>query len=345
MSGQLLSEEEALAFLSSPLLADQKLSVLIGNRISLSEKSYQLSEKSYLLEEHSDERGPYRKLVIDGWQPWTVRPLAAKGPESVYPGDVLRLQDARSLRGARTIFFPHPRVEDRLVIARGGSVIAELFRLAEDRLAGYPISPEMGVWFILTGEFDPQYPVRMRYMRYRHRRFSRTTITLEVEGWLPPEEIVEQYRHAQHEILGGTPRSLKRKTVALFEFVNQHKGSASWGKLFGAWNKAHPPGQRFRDMSHLFTTYGRALEYIAGIKPTEDEGGERLEVAGTDSHGRPIFADKWYLLHPSGHFSGGIYTGTFDSREEAQADPRSENAEVLRSKELIARLAERANDG
>jgi hypothetical protein len=334
LSGGLLSEEEALAFFSSPLLADQPLHVLANRGISL-------LEKCRLLEEETDARGTYRRLKIKGWKPWRVRPLAAKGPELVYPGDVLRLQDARGLRGVGAIFFPHPRDEDRLVIARKSSVIAELFRLAGNSLVGYPISPQMGMWFILTGEFVPQYPVRMRYLRYRHPEFSRTTITLEVESWLPPEEILEQYRHAQHEILGGTPRSLKRKTVALFEFVNRHKG-ASWGKLFGAWNKAHP-GQRFRDRSHLFTTYMRALEYIAGIKPTGDESGMRLKVAGTDSHGMPIYADKWYLLHPRREGEGHSYTGTFESREEAQGDPRSENSEVLTAKQLVDRLAERKN--
>ena len=132
----------------------------------------------------------------------------------------------------------------------------------------------------------------MRYVTYRHSEFSRTTITLDVESWLPPEEILEQYRHVQHEILGRTPRSLKRKTVALFEFVNRHKGK-SWSERFDDWNKAHPAqGQRFRDRSHLFTTYMRAREYIAGAKPTKDEEGERLKIAGTDPHGFPIIAGK-----------------------------------------------------
>jgi len=44
------------------------------------------------------------------------------------------------------------------------------------------------------------------------------------------------------------------------------------------------------------------------------------------------------LLH-----SGG-YIGTFEIREEAQADPRSENSEVLTSDKLVARLAERARE-
>jgi hypothetical protein len=329
MSGRLLSEEEALAILSSPILADQPLSMLTSNGISL-------LENSHLLEEEADAKGPYRKLVIKGWRPWKVRPLAAKGPELVYPADFIRFQNLLGLRAARAITFHHPREEDQVVIAREGSFIAQLVRLAEDRLRGYPISTEMGVWFILTGEFISQDPVRLRYVRYRHPEFSRTTFTLEVEGWVPPEEVLEQYRHAQHEVLGGTPRSLKRRTVALFGFVNRYKGK-SWRELFDAWNKAHRD-QRFRDRSHLFTTYMRALEYIVGVKPTKVEDGKQLEVAGSDPYGWPIIANKWYLLHPDG------YTGSFDSREEAEADPRSEDSEVLAAEQLVARLAERTNN-
>jgi hypothetical protein len=331
MTGRLLSEEEALAILSSPILADQPLSTLTSNGISL-------LENSHLLEEEADAKGPYRKLVIKGWRPWKVRPLAAKGPELVYPADFIKFQNLPGLRAARAITFHHPREEDQVVIAREGSFIAQLVRLAEDRLRGYPISVDMGVWFILTGEFISQDPVRLRYVRYRHPEFSRTTFTLEVEGWVPPEEVLEQYRHAQHEVLGGTPRSLKRRTVALFGFVHRYKGK-SWRELFDAWNKAHRD-QRFRDRSHLFTTYMRAREYIAGAKPTKDEEGERPKIAGTDPHGFPIFAGKWYLLHSNGNGEEPpSYTGSFDSCEEAQDDPRSENSEVLTAKQLVARLA------
>jgi hypothetical protein len=129
---------------------------------------------------------------------------------------------------------------------------------------------------------------------------------------------------------------LKRRTVALFEFVNQHKAK-SWGELFGVWNKIHRD-RRFRDRSHLFTTYMRALEYIAGVKPTGDEDGKPLKVAGTDQHGRPIIGNKWYILHPDG------YTGSFESREEAEADPRSKGSEVLAAEQLVARLTERARN-
>jgi hypothetical protein len=171
--------------------------------------------------------------------------------------------------------------------------------LLKVRLEGYPISREMSVWFILTGEFIPQDPVKMRYVTYRRPEFNRTTLTLEVEGWVPPEEVVRQYRHAQSELPGKRPSSLKGRTLAVFEFVNENKGG-DWAELCEAWNKQHP-GWRFEDPRHLNTTYTRALEYIAGIKPTKDKDGKQPEVVGTDQHGFPIYAGKWYLLHANGY--------------------------------------------
>ena len=166
-----------------------------------------------------------------------------------------------------------------MVVAQSESIIGELVNLAEVSLGGFPISREKGVWFILTGTFNPEDPVRIRYVAIqRPYLLSRTTITLEVEGWLPPEEVLEQYRHAQHEILGGTPRSLKGRTVALFEFVNQHREKKSWRELFDAWNEVHP-SQRFRDRSHLYTTYKRALDNIAS-PPTLS----KLSLAPTAQH-------------------------------------------------------------
>ena len=56
--------------------------------------------------------------------------------------------------------------------------------------------------------------------------------------------------------------------MAVFEFVNQNKDK-SWRELFEIWNDEHPPSRRFKDRSHLYTTYTRAVENIAGIKPTK----------------------------------------------------------------------------
>jgi hypothetical protein len=120
----------------------------------------------------------------------------------------------------------------------------------------------MGVWFILTGEVVPEGPVRISYVTLRQPGLTRTTITLELEGWVPPEAVLEQYRHAQREIFGKTPRSPIAKTLNVFEFVNRHKKEKAWRELLEAWN-AEYPFWSFKDRSHLYTSYDRALEYVA----------------------------------------------------------------------------------
>jgi hypothetical protein len=331
LSGRVLSEEEALIFLSSPLAAAKSRAVFKTLRVSPLDR---ILDTNYQVKEEQDDWGPYRKLVWGRRRSSTIRPLLTT-TKLIFPGDVVTPDDLRVLRRGRAVIFPHPREENQFVVATRNSIIADISRLTDDSLWGYPISREMGVWFNLTGEFIPEDPVRIRYMTTRQADLKRTTITLEVEGWLPPEEVLEQYRHAQCQILGGTPRSLKRKTVALFGFVNRHKGR-SWSELFGAWNKAQPR-ERFKDRSHLCTTYMRALEYIAGVKPAKTKT-KRLKIAGTDSHGWPIYAGKWYLLHDHG------YTGSFDGRADAEADPRRNSSEVLTAEQLVARLAERTRN-
>jgi hypothetical protein len=288
LSDCLLSEEEALTFLYSPLAADtNSLARLKMLRINPRER---ILDSDYRTEEGHDEWGLYRKLVWGHRRSSTVRPLGIVTGKLIFPGDVVASDELRTLRvqGGRAFVFPHPREANRFVVAKPGSVIEDVGRLAEDRLRGYPISLEMGVWFILTGEFVPEDPVRIRYMTIRQPELmNRTTITLEVESWLPPEEVLQQYRHAQHEILGRTPRSLKRDTLSVFEFVNQRK-ERSWRELFEAWNEEHAPHQRFKDRSHLYTAYTRAVENIAGVelaKTRKAARKKRLKVAGTDSHG------------------------------------------------------------
>jgi hypothetical protein len=215
-------------------------------------------------------------------------------------------------------------------------------------MGGYPISVETGVWFILTGEFFAEDPVHIRYTTVRQPWvMSRTTITLDVESWVPPEEVLQQYRHAQHEVLGKTPRSLKRDTLAVLELVNQHDDK-SWRERLEIWNKGHPQAQHFKDPRHLYQSYMRAVENVTGVRPAK---WKQLKIAGTDPRGFPIFADKWYLLHPREEGEehpreegeeGDSYTGTFETREEAQGDPRSENSEVLTAKQLVDELAKRA---
>jgi hypothetical protein len=268
LSGRLLSEEEALTFLSSPLATAKSHAVF---KMLGTDPLKQILDTNYQVKEDQDDSGPYRKLVWGSGRSSTVRPLGIVATKRVFPGDVVTHDILPGLRVPRdrAVILPHPCEEGRFVVAQPGSIIGDAVRLAQVSLDGFPISREKGVWFILTGEFIPENPVRIHYVtNQRPYLLKRTTITLEVESWLPPEEVLEQYRHAQHQILGRTPRSLKRRTVDLFEFVNQHKGK-TWRELFDAWNETHP-SQRFRDRSHLYTTYMRARDTIAS-PPTLSE--------------------------------------------------------------------------
>jgi hypothetical protein len=259
--GRLLSGEEALIFLSSPLAAAKAHADFKLLRVNALEA---LLDTEYHLEDKQDDSGPYKKLIKGHRSSYTLRPLGVVATRQIFPGDVVTYDDLRGLRlrEDRAVIFPHPREEGRLVLARPGSVIGNAAGIVEDRLKGYPLSLEMGVWFILTGEFIPQDPVRMSYLTHRRpTAFSRTTLTLELESWVPPEEVAKQYRHAQSELLGRTPRSLKARTLAVFEFVNQNSGR-DWAELFKVWNKEHPRW-RFKDPRHLNTTYTRAFEHIA----------------------------------------------------------------------------------
>jgi hypothetical protein len=334
LSARFLSAEEALTFLGSPSAAARgKPSSFKSLRINPLDR---ILDTNYKFEESQDDRGSYRKLVWGRHRSSTIRPLLVT-TKPIFPGDSVTPEDLRILRRGRAVIFPHPREKDRFVVAAQDSFIGQLVELVEKDMAGYPITTEMGVWFILTGEFFAEDPVHIRYTTVRRPWvMSRTTITLEVESWVPPEEVLEQYRHAQHEVLGKTPRSLKRDTLAVLELVNQHDDK-SWRERLKIWNKGHPQARHFKDPRHLYQSYMRAVENVAGVKPVK-EG--RLEIAGTDPHGMPIFAGKWYLLHTNGNGEEPpSYTGSFESREEAQDDPRSENSEVLTAKQLVARLA------
>ena len=267
MSRKVLSAETALAFLSSPVAADR-------SRPELEARSIDPLDRAYRSEEGVDAKGPYRKVVFKGSRRTSLFKIRHlwEGTDPVFPGDLVTPNelgpfrfDGVPLRIGRVVFFPHPREADRLVAAKKGSIVANLVELAEDRLKDYPIPLGWAVWFILTDEFIPQDPVRISYTTLRRPEFGRTTITLEVESWLPPEEVLSQYRYAQEGILDKKPRSLKSRTLAVFEFVNRHKGK-SWLELSDRWNEEYPLW-RFKDPRHMNTTYTRALRVMAS--PTD----------------------------------------------------------------------------
>ena len=266
LGGTTLNAEEARELISSPYAASRPLS--FAKRHGRNALRCPLS-----IQDTEDEDGwPYRSVTVRGKTKafsFEIRPLmrtASKG--LIFPGDVVEPWDVRTQqwlpdRNAepRVFLFPHPEEKSHYVAATEKSVLAVLARLSEQRLRGYPISPEKGSWFILTGEFIPTNPVRIFYENLKHPNFQHSTITVEAESWMSPEEIAEHYRYAQKQILGKTPRSLEAKSLDVFDFVNRNKGKTLDERL-RVRNKKNPTC-RFGQRGHFYHAYKRDLRKIA----------------------------------------------------------------------------------
>jgi hypothetical protein len=108
-----------------------------------------LLDTKYRLEEEQDDHGLYKKLIRERGS-HTLRPLLRTPSRLIFPGDLVTSDDLRISRGGSAVVVVHPREKDRFVVAGTKSIMADIVSLAEDTLKGYPISREMGVWFILT---------------------------------------------------------------------------------------------------------------------------------------------------------------------------------------------------
>ena len=265
LGGKLLNTGEAKQFICSSLIANHRYHFVRG-----------VDDLGSLLrplgiENGEDKEGPYRIVARQGKKGplrSELRPLMLSRTHGlVFPGDVLGPRDIATRRSffppapaPDLILFPYPDQPDRYVVVKEGSVLDELTRISEKRLRGYPIDSDKGSWFVLTGEFIATDPAHISYTKATHFDFSRSTITIEVEGWTSPEEVAGHYRDAQREVVGKAPRSLEAKSLAVFEFVNRNEGK-TWEALLQDWNKAHP-AQRFKQRGHLHTAYERALDKI-----------------------------------------------------------------------------------
>lgn len=253
--GRLLSPEEATALLESPLAASFSAGFM-------AHYGFDAMLNPVLVEEGEDERGSYRTLRTGGeleTRVLKIRPLGRAFNEPVYPGARFKDLDFAGIQltaKAKPIFVVHPHNHRERIVVRANSVLARLDKAAGN-LHKFPISSEKALWFILTGEFIPEAPAKIRTERINIPGFyKRTKITLEVEGWMTAEEVADHYRHAQRQVLGKIPRSLDNKSRVLLDFVNQNKGmtwnkDTTWQQLYEKWNKEHPVWS-FKQVGHFY---------------------------------------------------------------------------------------------
>jgi hypothetical protein len=213
---------------------------------------------------------------------------------------------------------------------------------------------------VLTGETAQVAPFTWQFRGFSsgigEDSFGYGFVTLKIEPWVDPKLVWKVYTDIQRGLRNGRRnRRLGSKSLKLLRFVNERVNVAELSRagrreegpgLVAAWDRKYPDDSYDGNTKEFWKAYDRARRAVVSPSyewrsendtPTEEPPkAKRPKIAGTDSRGFPIFADKWYLLH-----SNGGSTGTFESREEALADHRSENSEVLTSEQLVARLAER----
>lgn len=261
IGGKLLCSEEAAALLDSPLAASYPTAFI---------SRYGLDAMLNPAVVEEDAKGLYKVVRAQRGSETRTFKIRSLGYSTlglaVFPGDKLGPLEAVARPTTKVKYVASPRDPNQHIATRANSVLARLARAA-DRLGGalHPISPENALWFILTGEFVPEPPVRIKWEQASaHGWYKRTRISIEVEGWLTAEEVAAQYRHAQRQVFGRTPRSLAAKSCALLDFARENSAE-TWQEIYERWNKEHP-AWRFKQVGHLHQLHKRALGKLAGLE-------------------------------------------------------------------------------
>lgn len=151
------------------------------------------------------------------------------------------------------------------------SAIGELDRLGDYFVGHYPWEKEQIMHFVLCGEVLQVNTVIGGYKRRTNfgpaaHSFDRSTITLEVESWIPPELVKQAYVGLQREAHGGRRvRQGNERNIEVFRFVldkshvrvvseSEHLGKLAlpdtWQKLRKSWDEQFPVGHAWRYGEH-----------------------------------------------------------------------------------------------
>jgi hypothetical protein len=241
LRGRTLSEEEALRFVESPVLAVVPWEYLKDLPCALWEVEGQVCEED-------------GKTVIELTWPvgWRWR----------WQGG-LRLQRLR-----------YPREgQEAIVSVASLSVLGDLQKLASRLAKDYPWQESQATWFVLTDTAPWVSPVRWRVKGHFSAFFTRPVIELQVEPWLPAGRLAEIYRSIQRQL--GITKSVGEKASTLISFLADHvrvrhppeSGMNSvlelppWRRLMALWNEAHPD-QRYQDVRRFARDCQAALERV-----------------------------------------------------------------------------------
>jgi hypothetical protein len=249
LGNRTLSEEEALRFVESPVLAVVPWEHLKDLPCALWEVEGQVWEEDG--KTVIELTWPVRRRY---WFPWNLR-----SPVLCYPR----------------------RGQEAWVWVDSVSVLGDLRALASWLAQVYPWRESQATWFVLTDTPPLVSPVRWRPGGRLTGLFTRPVIELEVEPWWPARRLAETYRLIQRQL--GITRGVGEKTLALVSFLADHVRVRHppesgvppvlelppWQRLMALWNETHPT-QRYQDIRHFARDCRAALERVVFKRRVRD---------------------------------------------------------------------------
>jgi hypothetical protein len=142
-----------------------------------------------------------------------------------------------------------------------GSSHDQLRRLSISLSEAYPWQPAQAAAFVLEGLVPLATPLMLRMPQSVHEyRPRRAKITLEIDMWMPADEVLRAYRHVQRQVLRGHNRPISRRSIDLVNFVLQ-RPSGTWQQVLDEWNHEHPTSS-YSDYRHLRYAFVRAQQAL-----------------------------------------------------------------------------------
>ena len=224
LSDEVLDDDRALKFVTSPALALLSLGTLRKKGVSILEHEADVKSR----EPYYDEtyRTMKEKITVEVRHGDRCLEIPTEDPS---PDNPLLLAFSRPSRGKQYTGFVKY------------SVLADLHQLAEklSRLHRWDLGAT--VHFILTGTPPPKPCVLASAGSMISTQHSEAWIEMSIVSWTSPETVARVYRHLQSEQLAKRNRMLTVHRLELMDFVaeRRHQG-IPWRQIRKEWDKRHP---------------------------------------------------------------------------------------------------------
>jgi hypothetical protein len=207
LAGELLTPEQARAFVSSP--ATRYLDHEIWQAYGIPAR-----HTATLVDENHEgtEDGSYHWVRVRTDPPGEEHEVFIPNPQSY---DILEYLSEDG-RPKRITFWP-------------GSVLGELRWLCKELIKAHPWDINEATGFVLTGDTPFVRPIRAKKQEaWLMDGRAYTTISLTVQPWVPPENVEIVYRELQKQVIGGAHGRVSDKNLNLLRFVTERADSSGY---------------------------------------------------------------------------------------------------------------------